>query len=194
MARAQLNYDIVIETAATIADAEGLDAVSLTRISNEVGTTQPALYRYVDSFDDLIRALGLLGREVLATRLTEASDGLSGDDAIRAMGYEWRAVVRDHPGLYAATDRWPCAGDVELEAAVDAVVAVLSDALRDYRLSDDQRVHAGRALRSAFHGFSHLESGDGHPHNQDLDDSFDGLIVLLCRGIRAMAVEGDSDE
>jgi len=187
MARAQLSFDILIDTAAAIADQEGLDAVSLTRVSNEVGTTQPALYRYVDSYDGMIRALGLRGREVLAERLTEAAAGLSGDEAIRAMGYAWRSVVRDHPGLYAATDRFPCAGDAELEAAVDRVVAALSQALRDYSLTEDQRVHAGRALRSAFHGFAHLESGDGHPHNQDLDESFDGLVALLCRGISAMA-------
>jgi AcrR family transcriptional regulator len=187
MARAQLSLDIVIDTAAAIADAEGLDAVSLTRVSNAVGTTQPALYRYVDSFDDLIRALGLLGRQVLAERLAAASENLEGDEAIRAMGYAWREVVRDHPGLYAATDRFPCAGDAELEAAVDGVVAVLSRALRHYPLTEDQRVHAGRALRSAFHGFSHLEAGDGHPDNQDLDDSFDNLLALLCRGIGAMA-------
>ncbi|MDH3296619.1 MAG: WHG domain-containing protein [Acidimicrobiia bacterium] len=189
MARAQLSLDIVIDTAAAIADDEGLDAVSLTRVSNAVGTTQPALYRYVDSFDDLIRALGLLGRQVLAERLAEASADLTGEEAIRAMGYAWRSMVRDHPGLYAATDRFPCAGDAELEAAVDRVVSVLSRALRDYPLSEDQRVHAGRALRSAFHGFSHLESGDGHPHNQQLDDSFDNLLDLLCRGIKAMAAE-----
>ena len=187
MARAQLSLDIVIDTAAAIADAEGLDAVSLTRVSNEVGTTQPALYRYVDSYDDLIRALGLVGRQVLAERLSEASEELEGDEAIRAMGYAWRSVVRDHPGLYAATDRYPCANDDELEQAVDNIVAVLSRALRDYPLTVDQRVHAGRALRSAFHGFSHLEAGDGHPHNQDLDDSFDKLVAILCRGINVMA-------
>lgn len=192
MARAQLSLDLVIDTAAAIADAEGLDAVTLTRIATEVGTTQPALYRYVDSYDELIRALGLLGRRLLAERLSRASDDLPDGDAIRAMGYAWRSMVRDHPGLYAATDRYPCAGDAELEAAVDEVVAALSAPLAQFTLSEDQRVHAGRALRSAFHGFSHLESGDGFPQNQDLDDSFDQVITLLRRGIAAMAVEESS--
>jgi hypothetical protein len=41
-------------------------------------------------------------------------------------------MVRDHPGLYAATDRYPCAGDAELEGAVDKVVAVLGRALAAY--------------------------------------------------------------
>jgi hypothetical protein len=62
-------------------------------------------------------------------------------------------------------------------------VQVLSQALAAYRLNADERVHTARSLRSAFHGFSHLESGDGHPHPQDLDDSFDHLLDLLCAGI-----------
>ena len=42
-------------------------------------------------------------------------------------------------------------------------------------------------MRSAFHGFAHLESGDGHPHPVDLDDSFHRMVDLLCAGIQQMA-------
>lgn len=187
MARAQLTTEIVIDTAAAVADDEGLDAVTLTRVAKVLGTSQPALYRHVDGFNALIRSLGLRGREILADRLTSAAVGLSGEDAVRSMGLAWRRLVQDHPGLYAATDRYPCAGDEELEAAVNRVVAVLGQALVGFELADDRRIHAARTLRSAFHGFSHLESGDGHPLEIDLDDSFDHLIELVCAGIRTLS-------
>ena len=190
MARNPLSTEIVIDKAAEIADSEGLDALSLTRVANDLSISQPALYRYVDGFDDLVRALGLRGRQVLADRLGSSAVGLSGDDAIRAMGYAWRSTVRDHSGLYAATDRYACAGDAELEAAVDRIVSILGKGLASYSLSTDNTVHAGRALRSAFHGFSHLEAGDGYPMGQDLDESFDGLLTLLCRGVQALAADG----
>jgi len=185
--RRTLDTEQVVEAAATLADLKGLDAVTLTRVAEKLGVRQPALYRHVDSYDALIRALGLRGREILAARLGEAAVGLAGDDAVRAMGRAWRAMVRDHPGLYAATDRYPCAGDAELEEAVGRVVQVLGLALVAYGLADDDRVHAARSMRSAFHGFTHLESGDGHPHPVDLDDSFDRLVDLLCAGIHQMA-------
>lgn len=184
--RPPLTTTIVVDTATAIADEHGLDAVTLTRVARVLGTSQPALYRHVDGFDALIRLLGLRGREILANRLTTAAVGLSDDDAVRAMGLAWRQLVNDHPGLYAATDRYPCAGDPELEEAVERVVSVLSQALVGYDLGNDQRIHAARTLRSAFHGFSHLESGDGHPLEVDLDESFDGLIELLCAGIRSL--------
>ena len=70
---------------------------------------------------------------------------------------------------------------------MERVVQVLGQALASYGLADDERIHAARTLRSAFHGFAHLEAGDGHPFALDLDGSFDRMVVLLCAGIRQMA-------
>jgi len=187
VSRGTLDTQQVVESAAALADAEGLDAVTLTRVAEHLGVRQPALYRHVDNFDALIRALGLRGRGILADRLGAAAVGMAGDDAVRAMGAAWRSMVADHPGLYAATDRYPCATDPELEEAVERVVEVLGQALTAYGLSDVDRVHAARSMRSVFHGFAHPESGDGHPYALDLDDSFNHLVDLLCAGIRQMA-------
>ena len=72
---------------------------------------------------------------VLANELAEAAIGRSGKDVVTALGYAWRETVQAHPGIYAATDRFPCAGDDELEAAVERIVAILSQALDSYDLS-----------------------------------------------------------
>ena len=76
MSRAPLTPTQVIDEAARLADAEGLDAVTLTRVADALGVQQPALYRHVDGYDDLIRSLGLRGRELLAERLSEAANQL----------------------------------------------------------------------------------------------------------------------
>jgi len=185
--RPQLDAEMVIHTAGVIADEEGLDALTLTRVARELHISQPALYRHVDGFDDLLRHLSLQGRLLLAERLRAAAVGVSGVDAVRAMGAAWRSAVRDRPGLMAATDRYPCADDPELEAAVDDIVDTLGLALASYDLDPDDQVHAARALRSAFHGFAHLEAGDGHPRPHDLDDTFEHIIDILNRGIERLA-------
>ena len=186
-ARRPLDRERVISAAAQIADAEGLDKLTLTQVADMLGVRQPALYRHVSGYDDLLRSLSLRGREILAQRLADAAIGLSGDDSVAAVGHAWRKMVRDHPGIYAATDRYPCAGDAELEAAVERVLAVLGQALRGYDLGEADRVHAARALRSAFHGFSHLESGDGHPLPHDPEDTFGHLVELLCAGVHRLS-------
>ena len=185
--RASLDTEQVVEAAVVLADAEGLDAITLTRVADELGVKQPALYRHVDNFDALVRFLGLRGREILLARLTDAVVGVSGDDAVRSLGRAWRDMARDHPGVYAATDRYPCAGDPELEAAVEAVVEVIAQSLVSFDLSAEQTVVVARSLRSAFHGFAHLEAGDGHPHPMDLDDSFDQLVDLLIAGTKSLS-------
>jgi AcrR family transcriptional regulator len=189
MARRTLDTTQVVDAAARIADAEGIEAVTLTRVADDLGVRQPALYRHVDGYDALIRILGLRGREILAAALAEAAIGVAGEEAVRSVGRAWRRGVAEHPGLYAATDRFPCAGDAELEAAVERIVAVIAQSLAGFDLDDVGRVHAARSLRSAFHGFAHLESGDGHPHPEDLDDSFDELLTLLIAGVRNLERE-----
>ena len=186
-ARRPLDAERVISAAADIADAAGLDKLTLTRVAGSLGVRQPALYRHVDGYDDLLRSLSLRGREILAQRLADAAVGLSGDEAVAAVGHAWRKMVRDHPGIYAATDRYPCAGDAELESAVERVLAVLGQVLRGFDLTGEDRVHAARTLRSAFHGFSHLESGDGHPLPHDPEDTFGHLVELLCAGIHRLS-------
>lgn len=182
--RETLVAERVISVAADLADREGLDAVTLTRVAKELGVRQPALYRHVASYQDLIRSLSLRGRQVLAETLASAAIGVAGDDAVAAIGHAWRSVVRSRPGIYAATDRYPCADDDELEAAVERIVEVIAMALSSFDLDAENRVHAARTLRSAFHGFSHIEMCDGHPLSTDVDDTFDHMIELLCAGIR----------
>lgn len=56
-ANGPLRTAIVIGTAVTIADAEGLDAVSMRRLASELRTTPMALYRHVADKDALTTAM-----------------------------------------------------------------------------------------------------------------------------------------
>ena len=116
--------------------------------------------------------------------LTSVAIGVAGNDAVAAVGHAWRRVAAERPGLFAATDRYPCTGDAELQAAANRIVEVISMSLASFHLDPENRVHAARTLRSAFHGFSHIELSDGHPHKLDIDDTFDHMLQLLCAGIR----------
>lgn len=191
--RTELSQDAVIDAALTLVETDGLDAVTGASIAGLLGVTQPALYRHVENMDEIWRGLGLVGRSRLAEALTEAAVGRSGADAVIAVASAWRNFAISNPALYAATDRYPCAGDPELEAAVEQVVAVLAMALRGYGLDDDSSIDAARMLRSFLHGFVHLELGDGHPHALDNDASFDRIVTLLSTVLPAL-VPSDIEE
>ena len=177
---------VVIDTAVDLADTEGFDAVSLTRVAKELGVTQPGLYRHVDGIHELRRALVLRARELLVADLTEAAIGRTRDEALMLVAAAWRRFSRVHPGLYEATNRVATLGDDELEVSVQRVVSVIAKSMSGYRLAANEQVHAARSLRSALHGFVALERDAGHPPGAQLDESFEQLVLLLVAGVRAM--------
>ena len=186
--RQRLHRSIVVDMAVSIADAEGIDAVTLQRIANDAGVKQPALYRHVAGIEELWMLLSLRGRDELVDYLTDAIDGKERDAAVLSVARAWQRFVRNHPGLYSATDRVPSVGDADIEASLSRVVVTLTNALSGYSLSDDDRAHCARSLRSALHGFCVLEKDHGHPEPQAIDESLNNLVELFCRGIESLEI------
>ena len=67
---ARLDLQTVVDTGIALADEHGLEAVSLRRIARRLGVTPMALYRYVESKDDLLDAMAdrLYGDVIASTR------------------------------------------------------------------------------------------------------------------------------
>jgi AcrR family transcriptional regulator len=66
--RPGLSADAIVEAAIRVADAAGLEAVSMARVAAELGRTTMSLYRYVDSKDELLQLMwnaSALGAEEL---------------------------------------------------------------------------------------------------------------------------------
>jgi AcrR family transcriptional regulator len=55
--RAELDVDRIVRTAVAIANADGLDAVSMARVAKELGFTTMSLYRHVSSKDELFQLM-----------------------------------------------------------------------------------------------------------------------------------------
>jgi len=56
-----LSLDAIADAAVRLADAEGLAAVSMSRVAGELGFSTMSLYRYVDSKDDLLLVMANAG-------------------------------------------------------------------------------------------------------------------------------------
>ena len=184
MPRAGLSTAAVVAAAADIADAEGLDRLTLARVAAAAGVRTPSLYNHVESLDDVRRRVALLALRDLADALRDAAVGRAGDDALVAMADAYRAYARRHPGRYAATQRAPAEGDEEMRTAAAGAVDVVLAILRGYGLEGDDAIHAARAVRSALHGFVALEAGGGFGIPVDLDESYARMVRALARGLR----------
>jgi AcrR family transcriptional regulator len=185
MPRAGVDPESIIALAAMVADAEGIEAVSLARLADSLGVRPPSLYAHVDGIDDVLRRLAVRGLHELAAALSRAVEGRSGTDALRGLAHAYRTYALEHPGAYAAAQRsHALAHDEQAQAAGAEVVRVAVATLRDYELDGDDAIHAVRLIRCALHGFVSLETGGGFAMGQSVDETFDRLVALLDAGLR----------
>jgi AcrR family transcriptional regulator len=90
----KLTVDSVLERALALADAEGLDAVTIRRLARDLGVTPMALYWHVSNKDDLL--------DGMAARLLEQADiavdaSASWLDQLRQVLASLLAALRAHP-------------------------------------------------------------------------------------------------
>jgi AcrR family transcriptional regulator len=179
----------VVAAAGDIADAEGLDAVTLSRVAAAVGTRPPSLYNHIEGRDGLMHEPAAESVDELGAAITGAAVGRSREDALRAVAVAFRAYARERPGRYAATVRAPAPGDTEaIEAAATAVSPIVA-ILAGWSIEGDEAVHLVRVIRSAIHGFVSIEAGGGFDLPPDLDVSFTLLVDSLVAAITAAAPE-----
>ncbi|MDP9256272.1 MAG: WHG domain-containing protein [Actinomycetota bacterium] len=185
MARGGVNAAAIVEAAAELADTEGPQAVSLTRLAGILGVRPPSLYAHIGGLDDVLRRLGARGASELAAALSRAVEGRSGQEALRALAVAYREFAHRHPGTYAAAQRSrDLAGDSEARAAGEAVVRVALAVLREYGLEGDDAIHAVRLIRISLHGFISLENAGGFALDLSLDETFDRLLAMLDLALR----------
>jgi AcrR family transcriptional regulator len=188
MPRAGLDTAAVVDAAARLADANGLEAVTLARLANALDVRPPSLYAHIGGLEDLRRRLGARGARELATALSRAAAGRAGADALGAVAHAYRAYASEHPGCYTAAQRArELQHSEEAIAAAHAVTDVVMAVLRGYDLHDQDAVHATRTVRVALHGFVALEAEGGFAIELPLDDTFERLIAILDRGLRSPA-------
>jgi AcrR family transcriptional regulator len=100
--RSALSRDRIVEQAIAIADAEGIDAVSMRRIASDLGATPMALYNHVANKDELMKGIAeQLLREIDVSKL-DPSDWAG---SIKAGYTEFRRVLLRHPNLFSVLQR-----------------------------------------------------------------------------------------
>ncbi len=186
MPRAGLDKETVVETAATLLNTEGAEALTLNRLAQELGVKTPSLYNHVDGLPGLYRELALLNARTLGERFTQAAIGKAGPVALIAIAQAYRAYIKESPGVYLASLRSSGAQqpvDAELSAAEETSLRVTVAVVASFGLTGEDALHAVRGLRSLVHGFATLEIAGGFGLSLSLDESFDRLLQMFLRAL-----------
>ncbi len=182
--RVGLDVQMVIQAAADLADAEGIEVVTLATLASRLGIRAPTLYHYVNGVDGLRRDIALLGKRELAHTLGQEVMGRSGSEAVEAMARAYRTFAHAHPGLYAASQRASAPQDTPLREAEAEVVDIVLRVLAVPEQERDEALHRVRLIRSILHGFVSLEMNGGFGLPQDVDETFRRLVIVLIQAAK----------
>jgi AcrR family transcriptional regulator len=166
----------VVEAGARLADAEGLEQLTLARLAAELGVRPPSLFNHIAGLSELRRQMQLRGLREMAARVTRATVGRAGSDAVVAAADALRQFAHEHPGLYAASLPSTNAADLELNEAGEHFVGIFFDVVQQYGFEGTEAVHAVRGLFSTVHGFIVLERAGTFGMPIDIDESFRWLV------------------
>lgn len=191
--RVGLAKESVIQEAVALADAVGLEALSLGMLAERLGVRAPSLYHYFpQGIAGLRHELALWCMRDQADQLGNAVMGKARADAIWAQAEAYRAYIKAHPGLYAATMRAMIQSAPDLHAAQTAILEVAQRALEGYHLATDDAIHAIRICRIIAHGAATLELAGGFGMPQDVDETFRRAIAMLISDLEAASARAAS--
>jgi len=182
--RVGIDLPMILRASEEIADAEGLESLTLSSLAHKLNVRPPSLYNHVNGLGDLRSRLAVHGGQLLIRDLTQAAVGRSGDDAVRAMAESYLAFARAHPGLHEAVQRVPDPQNQDWQQVGENLVHLVMQVFRFYGLEGEAAIHAVRGFRSMIHGFSALERSGGFGMPIDIHVSYEFLIDTFLAGIR----------
>ncbi len=158
--RQRLDVDTLVEHAVALADAEGLEAVTMRKVASTAGTAPMTLYTYVPGRAEL---LDLMLDHVYAAMPRETTSGRPWRERVRAVATENRSLFERHPWAAAVATTRPTLGpgatakyehelaaldglgldDVTLDAALDWVLAFVQGWARSASAADATRRETG---------------------------------------------------
>jgi AcrR family transcriptional regulator len=101
--RPGLSADAIVDAAMRIADAEGMEAVSMARVASELGFTTMSLYRHVANKEELLQLMW-------DASANGAKDLVLEGDDWRAKLRMWAVIQRDILDLHSWIAQMPMAG------------------------------------------------------------------------------------
>jgi AcrR family transcriptional regulator len=167
--RGRLSRERIVAAAIGLADAEGIGAVSMRRLGQELGVDPMSLYRHVGGKDELLGAM----TDAVVARIEPVTDAGGWQASARATMLAARATMLRHPWTAEVIKARPEPTPAELRH-LDTLLGILRDGGFGIELTH----HAIHVLGSRVLGFSqdlYDDSGDTPPED----------VAALARALEA---------
>jgi AcrR family transcriptional regulator len=181
MGRVRILPGGIVETAITLIDRAGFEALSLSTVADALGVRPSALYSHVDGLDQLRDQIAVSSTRHLTAAVGSAAMGVAGTHALDAIGHAYRGFAHDYPGQYGSILRTAADDNVDLVAATEELHDVFTRVFLGAGFNSADADLAAGSTRSAIHGFVALEHVSGT--NSSHDERYEHLLRALHRGL-----------
>jgi AcrR family transcriptional regulator len=175
----------VVAAALEVVQAEGADALGISRVARELGIKPPSLYNHVRSGNELAWLVVLDANASLVAWLSAAVSAVDDPrEQLRALAFGVRRWAKDNAGLYALMDRVKPDNEApDAKPVLQELLGLFRRPLEQLGVPDGELVHAMRSLRSAVHGFVLLEASGQFQLADDPEESFAWLVQTWVQGV-----------
>lgn len=143
--RAPLSRDLVLRAAIALADAEGIESLTMRRLGQELGVEAMSLYNHVENKDDLLSGAA----ELVFSEIALPPDDLDWKTALRVSAISSHEILLRHRWAHAITMSPSRPSPARLRW-MDAVLRTL----REAGFSAESACHAYHTLDSHIAGFT----------------------------------------
>ena len=147
----------VIQTAADIADKNGLNNVSLKVVAESLNIRTPSLYNHIDSLESLLREIAHNGMKTMNERMMQAAIGKIGDDAVKSVGITYLNYMIEHPGIYETIQWATWHGTEETGKIFDNYLSLLKTLALSCNFNPTNIDEILNLLTGVLHGYTTLQ-------------------------------------
>lgn len=180
MAKKGLNRAVIVDAAAELVEARGLENVTLHELAAALGIKTASLYNHLQGMPELSARLTELALKRLLDTLDEVVRNRTGIPALLALADAYRRFAREQPQMYKAMLRLPQFAGTSLLELKERFMHRFRDVLAPYQMSEEEQIHCGRMIRSALHGFVSLEAAGFFQNAVDAEKSYAYLTRHLA--------------
>ncbi len=179
----QVDKEIIVNTAYTMIEQEGVDSLSLARLAAKLGIKAPSLYRHVPNKAALFQAINLLTFrrlfEAFDTALQTAKD--SPKERLTAILLAYRAFAHANPETYVMAFTTTGPEQQSNERILEQMVLPVQSLMAAIT-GPEQSLTALRGALALGHGFVMLELKAQFRRGGNLTEAFEAAIGAYLAG------------
>ena len=193
MPKSGLNKQKIVDAAIQLIEEKGYHNFSMHELAKRLNIKTASLYKHVENLDEVLSEVGAFSIHALNEAEYSAISDMKGDAAIFAIANSYYRFAKEHPELYRVVMSLHRSQNPQIERAAAPITAPFMEVLAGYPLSQKEKQHWQRVLRSILHGFASQEEAGYFCHFPiDGDESFAVAIQCFVDGLNTRIKRGES--